>query len=41
MKGVRVTGLFDLMIRISQLVRPVFIFCTVANIGMTQDFDQV
>jgi bile acid:Na+ symporter, BASS family len=32
-----VTALFDLMIRISQLVLPVFIYCTMANIGMSQD----
>lgn len=28
--------MFDFMIRVSQLVLPVFIFCTMANIGMTQ-----
>lgn len=30
-------ALFDFMIRVSQLALPVFIFSTMANIGMTQD----
>lgn len=29
--------MFDVMIGLSQLALPVFIFCTMANIGMTQD----
>jgi len=33
--------MFDLMIRVSQLVLPVFIFCTMANIGMTQNFRRI
>ena len=29
--------MFEVMIRLSQLALPVFIFCTMANVGMTQD----
>lgn len=29
--------MFDVMIRLSQLALPVFILCTMANVGMTQD----
>lgn len=29
--------MFESMIRLSQLALPVFIFCTMANVGMTQD----
>ena len=29
--------MFDVMIGLSQLALPVFIFCTMANVGMTQD----
>ncbi len=31
----------DFMIRLSQLALPVFIYCTMANIGMTQDFRRI
>lgn len=29
--------MFDFMIRVSQLALPVFIFLTMANVGLTQD----
>lgn len=29
--------MFDLMIRLSQLALPIFIFCTMTNVGMTQE----
>jgi len=33
--------MFDFMVRVSQLVLPIFIFCTMANIGMTQHPGQI